>query len=98
MTDYKIESEATGDWPLLVSHKFVNGDDTVIASYYKGYGIPDPLPCMFVKRAGRLFQLLPEKEISIPFIKDQMVEKYNQFLEDNHESFTTTESGCPEAV
>lgn len=85
----KIVSETqpdSGGWPLITSHKLENNGDVVIGSYYHGPGNPLQMPCISIKSNGRIYFPIEEGGIQVFVMKEQMVEKYQEFLE-NPEQF-----------
>lgn len=70
----------SGGWPNVVSHILEMNGDKVVGSYYSGPGSPIPMPCLGVEHNGRHYQLLKEEEINISCFKDQLVQKYLEFL------------------
>lgn len=78
----KTESRpCSGGWPVLVVHTLEVNDDKIVGSYYSGPGSPMPLPSLGVVRSGLYFILLNEDEIVPRMMKDQLVQKYIEFLE-----------------
>lgn len=90
--DLKFQHESnpcSGGHPDMVSLVAKHGHDEIVASWYaSSRGIVDPLPSIFVRRNGKLFDLLKGKlkdELSVSSIQMELHahRAYNEFLRDN---------------